>query len=295
VSNFWEGIVGRRTTTSFWFAVILTLALSGCGLYTPDMEIGHEPHLTAFVANRIVGHVKCELGRAILNMIDYDKRDEKLNGERRYPWLDDWAGTLTITMTVDESGAVNPGMTWSDPLPHDQLFTLGVGGGASADATRKQQVDYIFNVREDFINNAAFSRTDPDSGSASCGNETGKILIEGDLKIKDWLDSALFPLNIPGFVDRTPPDVLTDDITFVVTFSGNTTPTWKLVKFSVNDNSPFLSVSRARTNEVLIALGPAKPGVKGAGKVRPLPSQAVIDFRNAALINSNRSVLIIRQ
>jgi hypothetical protein len=93
----------------------------------------------------------------------------------------------------------------------------------------------------------------------------------------------LFPRDIPGNVDIGPPDVLTNDITFVVTFSGSVTPSWKLVRWSVNSNTPLATAARVRTNEALIALGPAKQGANGKAAG---PSQSVIELRNIALIGS---------
>ena len=210
-----------------------------------------------------------------------------------FPWLDASAGSLTLTMTVDEKSGLAPGATWTTPLETvgktAQSFSLGLGGAASADATRKQQVDFVFDVQKDFLQNKMFREfNDRGLTPSHCKDEDGKILIESDLRIQEWLDSALFARNIPGNVDIGRPDVLTNDITFVVTFSGSVTPSWKLVRWSINQNTPFATASRVRTNEALIALGPA--GGKGKG-----PSQSVIEFRNIALIGSALNISLKTQ
>ncbi len=283
----------QRNILSKAIAVLCSVSLGGCGVYTPLMELDQQPHVTGFLANRIVGHVKCELGRAILDEIKFDEDNTKQNGgKRHFAWLDDWAGTLTITMQVDEKSSLSPGLTWNDPLPKAQTFSLGLGGAGSADATRKQQVDYIFNIRNDFINDKTFRKfNNPETRTRNC-EDGDAILIESDLRIKDWLDSALFPLDIPHNVDAKPPDVLTDDLTFVVSFSGNITPTWKLVRSSINPSSPLFSATRTRTNEALIALGPPKTSTKGAPATSKGPSQTVLDFRNISLIGSALNVSI---
>jgi hypothetical protein len=278
----------------------MSLSLSGCGVYTPLLEAGEEVpenHVTGALVNKIVQHVKCELGRAILSEIAYDKKNTT-PGPRNFEWLDNSAGTVTLTMIVDERSSLAPGATWTEPLASvgkvAQTFSVDFGASASADATRKQQVDFTFDVQKDFIQNTAFrAYNGPDHPIGTCG-EAGGILIEGDLRIHEWLDSALFPHNVSGAVDAGRPDVLTDDITFVVTFSGSATPTWKLIRWSINPNSPFVSASRARTNEALIAIGPSEESKKDGTKTSG-PSETVIQFRNIALIGSALNVALINR
>lgn len=293
----------KRLFTSV-VALSLPLVASGCGLYTPMLEAGDdvpENHVTGVLVNKIVDHVKCELGRAILYEINYDKANAAKNHvPRNLTWLDTSSGTLTITMSVDEKGSLAPGATWTDPLQAvgktAQSFSLGLGASASADATRKQQVDFVFDVKKDFVDNKQF-REFNDSGltPAPCKDEYGRALIEGDLRIREWLDSAVFARDITKNVDMGPPDVLTDDITFVVAYSASVTPSWKLVRWSVNPSSPFANASRTRTNEALIALGPAGKTAKGKGAAPSGPSQTVIDFRNITLMGSALSISLKNQ
>jgi hypothetical protein len=186
---------------------------------------------------------------------------------------------------VDERSSLAPGATWTTPISlAKETASVGFGGGVSADATRKQQVDFVFNVKKDFLENKAF-REQHDRGltPAHCYDEEGRVLIESDLRIQEWLDSALFARGISDNLDAGRPDVLTDDITFVVAYNASATPSWKLVRWSVNPNAPLASAARTRTNEALIAIGPAEKNEKG----QPVgPSASVIEFRNIALIGS---------
>jgi len=72
--------------------VLLTsgLALPGCGLYTPDIELSSESHATAFYINRIVNHVKCELRDAVRTTIAYDKANaaQQSDRKRHLQWLE---------------------------------------------------------------------------------------------------------------------------------------------------------------------------------------------------------------
>jgi hypothetical protein len=285
--------LSKRLSSKAGLLFILGVCLGGCGMNTPLLEPGEENitnHVTGALVNKIVDHVKCELGQAILYEINYDRQNAALNNKpRNFTWLDTSFGTLTLTMTVDERSGLAPGATWTEPLAvaekTAQSFGVELGATASTQATRKQQVDFVFDVKKDFLDNKAFrSFNDHGLTPAHCNDEDGRMLIEGNLRIQEWLDSSLFPRDISGNVDRDPPDVLTNDVTFIVTFSGSATPSWKLVRWSVNSSTPLATAARVRTNEALIALGPAgKPGAKGKATG---PSQSVIEFRNIALIGS---------
>jgi hypothetical protein len=53
------------------------------------------------------------------------------------------------------------------------------------------------------------------------------------------------------------PDGVGYEIKFVIISSGNVTPTWKLVKISGNTAaSPLLNLSRTRTHDLIITIGP---------------------------------------
>jgi len=177
------------------------------------------------------------------------------------------------------------------------VTAIVIGATAATEATRKQQVDFVFDVKRDFVDNNRFVRFNRSEGPpTTCPNEVGKVLIAGDLRIREWLDSALFPRNIPNNVDIGPPDVLSDDITFIVTYSASATPSWKLVRWSIDPSGSLATASRVRTNEALIVLGPAgKASAKGKAGVRSGPSQTVIDFRNITLMGSALSISLKNQ
>jgi hypothetical protein len=61
----------------------------------------------------------------------------------------------------------------------------------------------------------------------------------------------------------SPFETFTYEVQFIVTTSGNATPTWKLVHVSANPNGPFLSLVRARTDDVIITMGEAIKDEKG--------------------------------
>jgi len=52
-------------------------------------------------------------------------------------------------------------------------------------------------------------------------------------------------------------DSFSQEIKFIITSSGNATPTWKLLPVSANaGNAPFFSIGRIRTHDLLMTIGP---------------------------------------
>jgi hypothetical protein len=244
--------------------------LGGCGLSTPDIvEFDNQPHASAFLINRIVNHVKCELRQAVQHAHNYDIQQAALQPDkkRRIAWLDGSVPKVTIKLVVDEKGTLNPGASFKQLLPSDvttfankttvttpQSFSLGIGGLLSADATRTENVDYTFVVKSHFLDNQTGLVEERE-----CRGYDG-ILLEGDLKIKDWLDGVTFPYYLPQNVDPTPPDVLSHEVAFVVVASGNITPTWSLVRVSANTAGSLAAAGRTKTGDVIISLGQPKAG-----------------------------------
>jgi hypothetical protein len=75
-------------------------------------------------------------------------------------------------------------------------------------------------------------------------------------------------------------NVLSHEIKFDITDTGNVTPGWKLTRVSLNQSGNLLSATRDRTNDLTITLGPTvstpkpvlgkdgKPMVDANGKVK---------------------------
>jgi len=95
------------------------------------------------------------------------------------------------------------------------------------------------------------------------------VLIEGDLKFREWLlmvltpafpDNAVtgdFAQDLQNEIKVSKKDVLQNQITFVMQYSGNVTPTWKLARFSANPSGTLFNAQRTRTQDLVITLSPA--------------------------------------
>jgi hypothetical protein len=127
-----------------------------------------------------------------------------------------------------------------------------------------------------------------------CSNQKG-ILIENDLKLREWLYAVMVPAFPQGGIvpdysgslaseAKAPKkDVISHEVTFVILYNGNVTPSWKLVNVSVNQGSvPFLSAQRSRTQDLLISMGPTTDGQPSiAVQNATLASQIGIAIANA--------------
>jgi hypothetical protein len=230
----------------------LACFVSGCGTLVPDVVPGADPNANALLTNKVINHIKCELREAVFFVLDYDKQNALVQKDRKrhLQWLESWAATITVKFSVNEKGAFNPGLTFDSPLPSDQSFSLGLGALLSSEASRIETVDYLLVIKDDFIDKRYKFANRP----SNCVQSEG-ILIDSDLKIKDWLWAKLFPYLLPENIHDSPPKTLTDEISFVMISNGEITPTWKLVRFSAT-GGPLAFIGRTRTDNVIITLGP---------------------------------------
>jgi hypothetical protein len=258
---------------------VLAGGLGGCGLRVPDIqEFWGEPDDTSIKVNDVVGQVKCELREAVRELIARDiSMAAQFHQPRRLRWLESWAAQVTLTLTVIENSAFNPGVTSitqiipktisfpsGDPNtpittgPLGQTYSLGFGANLSSEATRIDTLHMLYYLR-DFVGLGPSGR--------SCvpkTNPSGTLFIQSDLKLKEWLTQAAL-VQYTETADLTAgaspsQQVITHDIKFNIVSSGNVTPTWKFVRISANDGTTFFSTKRDRTQELLITLAPAEGG-----------------------------------
>jgi hypothetical protein len=252
--------MGRRC-----FAAALVSGLAGCGLYTPEKDPfvanGTNPDDTTVQGNYESGiafHVQCEVTQGLAAAWD----------AFHLPWLKTWGTTVTQTITVEDQSGLSPGITSVTPLRNvvfpfatggnfvaAQSFSASIGATASANALRTETIQYTFR------NSDLFKYIDP----KTCNTYAGKVLIDGDLKIKEFImdkatiaalgNDTLFG-NGPSAIKRPVFNTLTEEITFVAAYGGSATPTWHLARFTANTASNLLIGERTNTNDLIITLGP---------------------------------------
>lgn len=265
--------------------MITTVFVGGCGLFTPEMQAFWETRdqEKAF-ENIIVNNVKCEIRNGVY------EAERLLASSTPYPgndisWLEQQGALVTLKLVVDEKSSLNPGISYSDTAPRP--FSLGVGTANSADATRTETVAFTYSFH-DLMHEKGVEKY----LGVPCDNENG-VLIQSDLKIKDFIVNKVFLAKVPGSVviedvrgrKRTvannPFSTFQYDQTFVISYGVNGTPTWKFTRVTVNPSSPLFSTSQQRTQDLTISISKTAPATKNAPAQ---PSAEAIALHNAALI-----------
>ena len=216
----------------------IALILGGCGTYVPEIQEfpGDSIEGQRFV-QAIVTNVTCE----VRNAVAYLYTDYKTT------FLDDWGVQITLILTIDEKGAVNPTVNWFPPSPATAIFNLAGRANASADATRIDTLNSYYLVDE-----LRYHACPPENRT------NGLFLMQSDLKLKEWLYDAVTAsvTNTVHFAGSPiKENVLSHEVKFEITTGGDITPSWKLTRVLVNPNGPFLSASRNRIQRLIVTFG----------------------------------------
>ena len=207
-----------------------------------------------------------------------------------------------------------------------QNYSLGFGGKASSQATRTETSGAFFSVEailknanksgreaeelQDCNNNTIDEEArdnlyrDTDKARPSKTAQFLSLIVNNDLKIQEWLKSALHIQTLVAAMgggaavgtglDRNTSagvgqNAITHEVQFVVVTDGNVTPSWKLVRVSANQSSTLFDTQRQRTHDLIVTFGPIDP--KG-GRLQ----DAAKDMHSAALyglsnVNGIRGVI----
>jgi hypothetical protein len=230
------------------------LVLGGCGTYVPQMheawERSRTPVLTAGgdLEFKIREKIYCDIVQAVHD-------NDTLLPAR-------WGVQVTVDLQVDETGALNPGVSFIEPLSDGQSRALGLGGTLSSQGTREDKFSNYWNL----------DKLKKFSGGTCRVNQSewhgSSLLLESELGISSWLrdrlasDLALPSSQLPSDAgDTFKQDVMSYHVKFVVISSGSVNPVWKLVRFTAGDGPSLITANRTRTHDLLITFGPAfKPG-----------------------------------
>jgi hypothetical protein len=273
----------------------IALGLCGCGLFVPEKNalvpdtIDQQTKVSTggSYENAIVAHINCEVKVGLV--LAYDNL-APLSG--KLEWIKDWGTAVTLMITTEDQSSLTPGITINNPLTNSiktfstgntvttaQSTSVGFGATGSANATRTETIQFTY-VNKELMDEARAYHLHP----GSC-NQNG-VMIDGDLKIWEFIyDKAVVAAGGNGST-RAPArplyNTFTEDITFVASFGGNVTPTWKLARFSANTSGTLLSGTRTSTNELTITLGPLQTPISATKPVQ-LQSAAQTQHTNTVL------------
>jgi hypothetical protein len=248
----------------------LPLATGGCALGVPKMQkFGETPTQEWVRETNLIQHVKCELHRSVQLVLAHDA-EAKVDPALDASWLRDWGAKISLKVVIDEKLSSAPGVSFNNPMRNviktfpkggnvttAQSQSTALGATFSSSATRTETIGFFYPFKELL---AEREITEP------CSKADG-MLIEGDLGIGDFLQGKVLPTQVPGTLSHkpgsSPYDVMTYQVSFVVSAAGTANPSWKLVYLSVNPTGPLISGSRSRTNDLTLTLGPVKVDDKG--------------------------------
>ena len=238
----------------FSIAFLLGASLGGCGTYVPEFqEFPADKVAGQQLVQSIVYNITCEVQDAIYRI--YNNPDHP----RKHTFLDTWGINIALSLQVEEKTSASPTVNWLPPSPATAIFNLSAGGTLSADATRQDKLNSYYTVQQIRVLGPCDPATRPG----------GLLLLQSDLGLEEWLRSnltaadtgkILYALDYSDGPSKT--NVLSHEIKFDITNSGNITPGWKLTRVSINPSGNFLSATRDRTNDLTITLGPTIPTPK---------------------------------
>ena len=248
---------------------------------------------TAQIEFEIKKRVYCELEDAVKYVnanfpVSAGPSPDKLKPFARYPLPPEWITQISLSLQVDESSSLGPGLTLNTVLPNSvrvfgpgssvsssQSSSVGLGGTLSSTATRIDKFDPSWSIaylmQPDTKNSVCLDENDPFKRLGWQPDSSSPFILESDLGIKKWLVGAVITdvllnsqtgsggsqkASSSSSGGGTKPDTISYEIKFIIVSNGNVTPTWKLVKFSANTTGTLFAAGRTRTHDLIITIGP---------------------------------------
>lgn len=274
---------------------VVASCVAACGTYVPEIQenpFASEKERSDFI-QAIVRNVRCEIQDAVIHLYDDNRDIDPYN--RNLKWFDKWAIQMSLQLTIDEKGILNPTGNWLPPSPANSIFNLAVGGTVSTEAQRINKIGAFFLV-------ADLKKLGPCPPQY---RNRGPFILQSDLKLYQWLHAMMISINnndTPAPADSSGPlqsNVLSHEVKFDIVSTGTLNPGWVLTQGTINQNGPLLSATRDRTQDLIITLGPADPKwaqfvidpVTGRGRLGPgfgpAASNAALASEIAASINNS--------
>jgi hypothetical protein len=243
-----------QTKSALLIMVCVALMLGGCGTTVPELQENAADKVAAQqLVESIAYNITCEVQDAVAGI--YNNPDHP----RKSTFLDTWGVQIALSLQVEEKSSLNPAVNWLPLSPPTRVFNLLFGGTVSADATRQDKLNSYYTVQQMRALGPCIAGTRPD----------GLLLMQSDLGLTEWLRDNVTAADTGKIQYATDysdgplkTNVISHEIKFDITTSGNLTPGWKLTRFSINQSGTFLSASRDRTNDLTITLGPTVPTPK---------------------------------
>jgi hypothetical protein len=274
-------------------AIALAALVSGCGLYVPQKDPLHANDIDprnnmsrqGKIESNIIANIRCEVTRGVYNAV----------ATGNVPWLAGWGAQISLNLTWDEQSSINPGLTYTTPIGiGPDMFSLGGGLAGSAHATRNEAITFTLENKTLLREAMLTSRT---RSGLDCSALQEGATVQSDLKIDEFIydkatiagghEARTSAIDYPQF------STFQETLTFVVSFGGNVTPSWKLIRLSINPGGQFLNGTRTNISTIIITLGPIAKPASPAGPAE-LALQAAVQH-NAAFQGGSTASAILGQ
>jgi hypothetical protein len=262
------------------FTLGICLLIAGCGTHLPyvgevwNEEGWREVGVNDNLAIKIRAKVFCDLVEAANSAIGttYYPDPEKGKASRApYPVLKNFGVQMQLTITIDETGAIDPSGALTHILPNalvgkvvaSQSVSLNSSAVISSQAVRIDTYYSYFTIER---------LTNP-KNKELCSHRNTTINtwsnLLSDLRIKEFLGNATYSATIihsseapaKGNAKTAKFDIFSYDTKFVVQTSLGINPVVKLASQSVGSGTnPLVNANRTRTHELLLTFGPDNDG-----------------------------------
>lgn len=201
--------MGRSRNTRQIFVIPVFGALAAGCSYVPSLEqaSGAGPDETKILISDVVKRVKCELA---------DSFDDKLL-DKDFLWLQNWTAKVDLTLQVNDTAGVSPSVSYTNFYHNafnyaagstsltsnvigfvQQTFTLTGSANYSGQAQRAETVTFTLSLHE--VQNWRAKeqknlrrRYGADGAEHFC--DTSERELRGQLGLKEWINSALYPVR----------------------------------------------------------------------------------------------------
>jgi hypothetical protein len=271
-------------------AFALLPSLAACGLYTPQkdplvansIDPRNGMSREGKIESNIIANIRCEVTKGLYRAVSTGN----------VPWIAGWGTAISLNLTWEDMSNVNPGLLYTTPIGGSNLFSAGAGVSGSAHSTRNEAITFTLENKTLLREALLDSRT---RQGLDCSSLEDGVTVQSDLRIDEFIydkasiagghEARTRPIDYPQF------NTFQETLTFVVSVSGNVTPSWKFVRLSVNPTGQFLAGARTNTSQIIITLGPLAKPASPAGAAQ-LAVQAAV--QHDAAIAGNATAAAIR-
>jgi hypothetical protein len=189
-----------------WVILIFSSMLSGC-ITTPPLEEATDSSHSNIMINEVVQRVKCELSYA------FDKKAE----DPKFSWLASWTAHVDLTLMINDTAGITPNGSYTaiqksavnfDAGPSSfpataarslvpQMFTLGASATLNSQAVRTETLSFTLALDELKVWRENLDRIENNPSfpveKRTCAPRGIGVL--GNLGLKEWVDSAFYPVE----------------------------------------------------------------------------------------------------